>query len=165
MDRYISDEVPLRPIGCWAKVALTPEKGNPEKKLVWGYVDAAYILALRLDKYREELSEDNICTNYGCELVPAVFRICKKAISLAMSFFFDNQMVSSFRYGTYTSGWNTIKSKLELDDLNELDELVETLDTVNENDLIRDGDTRFVNYVALCEDTRRMVAIVLTRAQ
>ena len=166
MDKFISDEVPTRPVSCWARVSPTSQRGNPEKRLIWGYVDAAYILALRLDTYREKFSEDNICTNHGCELVPALFRLCKKAISLAMNFYFDNQMMmSTLKYESFSTGWSIIKPRLDAENLDDLDELVETLDSVNENDLIRDGETRYVNYASLCEDTRRVVAVVLTRAQ
>lgn len=165
MDYYVSDEIPTKPVRGWAKVNLVTKRENPEKRLIWGYVDAAYSLALKLENYKERFSTDNICTDVGCELVPAMFRLCKKAASLALNYFCENNSMSGKVYTGYTGGWNEVKTHLHTDDCAALDELVEVFDTVNENDLIRNGKTVYVNYETLCGETRRFVALVTSLAE
>ncbi len=162
---YISKEIPTKPVRGWAKVSLVTERENPEKRLIWGYVDAAYSLALKLENYKEKYSADNICTDVGCELVPAMFRLCKKAASLALNYFYENHSLSGKTYTGYSNGWNDVKTYLHTDDYSALDELVEVFDTVNENDLLRCGKTVYVNYETLCGETRRFVALVTSLAE
>lgn len=166
MDRYVSDEIPMNPVRGWAQMSPSTGRDNPEKKLIWGYVSAAYVLAVKLDLYKEQNSEDNICTNYGCDMIPAVFGLCKKAVSLAMTYYYDNRLTTGFKYPSYSAGWKVIRSRLDMEECpSELSELMEVFDTVNENNLIRDGETRYANYETLCGDTRRIVSLMLTRAE
>ena len=162
---YVSDDIPSKPVRGWAKITVSGDRSNPEKKLIWGYVDAAHSLAIKLEDYKERFSTDNICTDVGCELVPAMFRLCKKAASLALNHFYENHSLSGKVYTGYSNGWNDVKTHLHLDDYSALDELVEVFDTVNENDLIRSGKTMYVNYETLCGETRRFVALVTSRAE
>ncbi|MEE1503081.1 MAG: hypothetical protein UGF89_02405 [Acutalibacteraceae bacterium] len=164
MCRYVSEDIPTKPVNGWMEVSPSPGD-NPEKKLIWGYISAAYILAVKLDTYKEQYSKNNICTNYGCEIIPAVFRLCKKAVSLAMTYYYENHLTIGFKYPSYVAGWNTIRCHLDVGDCpEELEELMLVFDTVNENNLIRDGKTRYANYETLCGDTRRIVSLILTRA-
>lgn len=166
MDYYVSEDFPSSSsVNGWAKISSAVEKDNPEKKLIWGYVSAAYIIALRLDEYRERFAEDNIAACYGSEIFPAMVRLCKKAVSLAMNLYFESGPVPGLRYASYSTGWQYIKEHLCTDVDENLDWLMEFFDIVNENDLVRDGRTYYVNFQNVIESTRRVVSLILTRAQ